>query len=199
MASGAHLNEWLAFQPGLAIRRRAAMRFAHTNEPKGPLYTAHYSLLLREDGFNTEDKTLMCALSAVVWLDTPERKEILRKILADLSPGQRARFNSPITARQRVRAKELEKPAPADGPPPPPPKPKKPTQKEQLADARREIEELKRKQGDGGSLCDFKTSNAAEIGKTIAQNVSESKEHEIHKAALAWYAERKKKNRAPAG
>ena len=34
MGTGAHLDEWLAYGPGLAIRRRLAMRMAYTNQPR---------------------------------------------------------------------------------------------------------------------------------------------------------------------
>ena len=35
MGSGSHLDDWLAYQPGLMIRRRLAMRIAHVNSPEG--------------------------------------------------------------------------------------------------------------------------------------------------------------------
>ena len=68
--------------------------------------------------------------------------------------------------------------------------------KREYAAVLRERDELKRKLQDDTSLCDFVRSTAAEIGKTIAQNMSASKAREVHKAAMAFYA---KKNRAPAG
>ena len=34
MGSGAHLDDWLAYGPGLLIRRRLAMRIAYVNRPE---------------------------------------------------------------------------------------------------------------------------------------------------------------------
>src|ERR1700733_5878106 len=42
------------------------------------------------------------SFGAVLWFGVKNhRMEILQEILRDMTPGQRARFNSPITARQR--------------------------------------------------------------------------------------------------
>jgi len=38
MGSGAHLDDWLAYGPGLLIRRRLAMRIAYVNRPEGKGY-----------------------------------------------------------------------------------------------------------------------------------------------------------------
>lgn len=100
MGAGAHLSEWLDYAPGLRIRRQYAMKLNHKNEPKGRGYNETYGQLLRLDGFDIADKRLMASLTAVTWLD--DHIEILNEILASLSPGERARLNSPITARQRV-------------------------------------------------------------------------------------------------
>jgi hypothetical protein len=41
----------------------------------------------------------------VLWLgDAPERMQILHELREAMTPGQRSRLNSPITARQRVEA-----------------------------------------------------------------------------------------------
>ena len=41
----------------------------------------------------------------MLWLgDDPERMKVLRDLRDAMSPGQRSRLNSPITARQRVEA-----------------------------------------------------------------------------------------------
>jgi hypothetical protein len=105
IGSGAHLDEWLEFYPGLDIRRRLAMRLAHMNEPKGSAYNQYYGHMLRQMGVDTDDKRLMTTLTAVAWLgDNPERVTILREIREAMTPGQRSRLNSPIAARQRVEA-----------------------------------------------------------------------------------------------
>jgi hypothetical protein len=45
MGAGAHLQDWLSFNNGLAIRRRLAMRLAHTNRPVGRGYNEMFSTL----------------------------------------------------------------------------------------------------------------------------------------------------------
>src|SRR5262245_24646325 len=81
MGAGGHLDDWLAYYPGLAIRRRLAMKLAFTNRPAGKGYVLNFNALMREDGFNTDDKTLMSQMSAVLWLrDDPEHEVILREI-----------------------------------------------------------------------------------------------------------------------
>src|SRR5262249_7441976 len=105
MGAGAHLNDWLNFYDGLAIRRRLAMRLAHTNQPAGRGYNEAFSALMHEDGINTGDKSAMTAFTAVMWLhEEPERLTVLRELLDAMTSGMRARLNSPISARQRVEA-----------------------------------------------------------------------------------------------
>ena len=103
MGAGAHLDEWLAYGPGLMIRRRLAMRLAFVDRPEGQGYTAAMSQLLEADGIQTKDKTAMAAFTAVQWLhDEPERLVILREIREAMKPGQHSQLNNPISARQRV-------------------------------------------------------------------------------------------------
>jgi hypothetical protein len=84
------------------IRRRLAMRMAFTNRPEGRGYIQAFAELMQADDLDTMDKT---SISAVLWLgDDPERMKVLRDLRDALSPGQRSRLNSPITARQRVEA-----------------------------------------------------------------------------------------------
>jgi hypothetical protein len=100
MGQGAHLDDWLAFGPGLVIRRRIAMRMANTNHPAGKGYILAFAALMQADGLNTMDKTSM---TAVLWLhDEPVRLITLREIRDTMKVGERSRLNSPITARQRV-------------------------------------------------------------------------------------------------
>jgi hypothetical protein len=104
MGAGAHLDDWLAYNDGLQIRRRLAMHVAHANRPKGNGYASAFSKLMADDGIDTTDKSAMHAFSAVMWLhDDPERMTVLREILNEMSAGERARLNSPISARQRVK------------------------------------------------------------------------------------------------
>ena len=71
MGAGGHLDDWLAYQPGLMIRRRLAMRMAFTNKPEGKGYAQAFAELMKADGLHTMDKT---SITAVLWLgDDPER------------------------------------------------------------------------------------------------------------------------------
>ena len=61
-----------------------------------------FAELMKADGLDTMDRT---SISAVLWLgDDPERLKVLRELREAMTPGQRSRLNSPITARQRVEA-----------------------------------------------------------------------------------------------
>lgn len=100
MGAGGHLDDWLAYGPGLMIRRRLAMKIAYVNKPEGKGYASAFGELMKLDGLHTMDKT---SISAVLWLnDEPERMSILREIRTTMTVGERARLNSPISARQRV-------------------------------------------------------------------------------------------------
>jgi hypothetical protein len=75
MGSGAHLDDWLGYGPGLLIRRRLAMRIAYVNRPEGKGYARAFAQLMEHDGLDTMDKT---SISAVLWLhDAPERLSVL--------------------------------------------------------------------------------------------------------------------------
>ena len=103
MGAGQHLSDWLAYAPGLRIRRKLAMRVNFTNKPEGRGYTETYGQLLRLAGFDIKDKRLMTTLTAIAWLDEDlERMTIMREILDAMTSGERSRLNSPISARQRV-------------------------------------------------------------------------------------------------
>lgn len=100
MGGGGHLDDWLAYGPGLMIRRRLAMRLAYTNRPEGKRYAQAFGELMRADALDTMDKT---SISAVLWFhDDAERLNILREVREAMSPGERSRLNSPISARQRI-------------------------------------------------------------------------------------------------
>ena len=93
-------DDWLAYGPGLMIRRRLAMKMAHANRPVGKLYGDNFAALMNADGLGHMDGT---SVSAVLWLHgDPERMQILRDMRETMSPGQRARLNSAITARRRI-------------------------------------------------------------------------------------------------
>jgi hypothetical protein len=168
------------------------MKIAHTNEPKGRGFNEAYSGLLLADGINIHDKSAMTAFTAVQWLwDKPERMEILREIRDAMTPGERARLNSPISARQRVekllqaRAKGTEEKLRES--------PVKALRK-QIADLERRNAELEAKLArHDGSKFDLGLDTATDIGRTLADNVSESKAAAIFKAARERYKQRKQK------
>jgi hypothetical protein len=193
MGGGAHLDEWLAYYPGLAIRRRLAMKLAHSNRPEGRAYVEAYSQMMRNDGFDTEDKTAMTAFTAVLWLnDQPERAAMLREIRNAMTPGQRSRLNSPISARQRVEnalkaraggTEEKLKGSPLA------------LLKQRVVELERALAEAQARR-DGGSLFDLRNDTAAEIGRVVAATISESKAEAIFKASRQHYKQKKQK---PAG
>ena len=194
MGAGAHLDDWLAYQPGLMIRRRLAMRMAFTNRPEGRGYIQAFAELMQADDLDTMDKT---SISAVLWLgDDPERMKVLRDLRDAMSPGQRSRLNSPITARQRVEAilkarqhgpevEETVRVSPVA------------LLKEQIMAQAREIEELQTKlaKHDDGSLFDLKHDKADDIALAIVGTVSGHKAKDLAAAITALL----KKQQKPAG
>jgi hypothetical protein len=197
MGTGAHLDEWMAYGPGLAIRRHLAMKLAYTNKPEGKGYIKNYNDLLRDDGFDTDDKKLMSSLTAVQWLhDDAERLTMLREIREQMSPGERSRLNSPISAKQRVLAvlkareggtEEAMKTSPVA------------ILKNKLVEQTRQIahleEQLAAAEHDG-SLFDLKNDSAGDIGEVIASSVSEHKARAIAKMIVEAVTT---KNRKSAG
>jgi hypothetical protein len=192
MGAGGHLDDWLAYQPGLTIRRRLAMRMAFTNKPEGKGYAQAFAELMKADGLDTMDKT---SISAVLWLgDDPERMKILRELREAMPPGQRSRLNSPIRARQRVEAilqarrsgtEETVKASPVA------------LLKHQIVEQAREIAELQHKlaKREEGSLFDLKHDSADDIASTIVGNLSAHKAKSLADGILA----RLKKSQKPAG
>src|SRR5262245_27466767 len=86
MGAGGHLDDWLAYGPGLTIRRRLAMRIAHVNTPAGRGYVQAFAQLMKDDGLDTKDKSAMTAFTAVLWLhDDAERMTVLREIRESMS------------------------------------------------------------------------------------------------------------------
>ena len=187
MGAGAHLDEWLAYGPGVAIRRRLAMRMANTNRPEGKAYIKYYNELLRDDGLDTRDGKLMSSLTAVQWLhDDAERVTILREIRDTMTPGERSRLNSPISAKQRVLAvlkareggtEEKMKTSPVA------------VLKAKLVEQTRHIahleEQLAAAERRDGSLFDLKRDKPDDIARIIVGHVGEHRAREIIKAVTA--------------
>jgi hypothetical protein len=193
MGAGSHLDDWLSYFPGLAIRRRLAMRLAFTNKPEGKGYAQAFGELMKADGLL--DPAVKTSFTAVVWLgDDPERMKVLRELREAMPPGQRSRLNSPITARQRVEAilqarrhgvEESVKTSPVA------------LLKEAMVEQAREIVELKQKlaKHEQGSLFDLKHDSADDIASAITGNLSTHKAKSLADGILA----RLKKSQKPAG
>lgn len=196
MGAGAHLNDWLAYGDGLMIRRRLAMKIAHVNQPEGKGYVQTFAQLMKLDGLDTMDKT---SISAVLWLnDEPERMSVLREILDTMTVGQRARLNSPISARQRVDKELKVRQGGMEA--------KSPTSpitilKQSLVEREHRIAHLEEQlaAADAGSLFDLMKDSADDIGKIIADKLSPTKARNIAKAIADNLAEKKKRQQNPAG
>jgi hypothetical protein len=115
LGKGSQLDDWLAFGPGLLIRRRLAKNIAglaETDPAKGHRYSRAFKEQMEMDGLydrttNAKSDVMKSTFTAVLWFYDDEkleerRREILEEIRRDMTPGQRARFNSPISAQQRV-------------------------------------------------------------------------------------------------
>lgn len=190
MGAGGHLDDWLAYQSGLEIRRRLALRLAFTNKPEGKGYSQAFAQLMKADGLDTMDKT---SITAVLWLgDDPERMRVLRELRDAMTPGQRSRLNSPISARQRVEQimkargagnEETMKTSPVA------------LLKKQIAERDRKIAELEQRLArSDGSLFDLKNDRAEDIAATIIGNVGDSRAKGIASAITA-----RLKKKMPAG
>lgn len=183
MGAGSHLDDWLSYFPGLAIRRRLAMRLAFTNKPEGKGYAQAFRELMKADGLL--DPAVKTSFTAVLWLgDDPERMKVLRELREAMPPGQRSRLNSPITARQRVEAilqarrhgvEESVKASPVA------------LLKEAMVEQAREIVELKQKlaKHEQGSLFDLKHDSADDIASAITGNLSAHKAKSLADGILA--------------
>ena len=113
LGKGGLLNDSLAFGPGLLIRRRLAKNIAglaETDPAKGHRYSRAFKQQMEMDGLydrTTKSDVMKSTFTAVLWFYDDEklderRREILEEIRRNMTPGQRARFNSPISAQQRV-------------------------------------------------------------------------------------------------
>jgi hypothetical protein len=189
MGAGSHLDEWLSFGPGLMIRRHLAMKLAHTNRPEGRAYNEHLSALMVSHGFYSDEEaknsSIKLTMTAVLWLhDRPERLAVLREIRQTLTPGERARLNSPISARQRVEkvlkarergTEEQMRDSPLT------------LLKRKNAELERALAEAQTKlaRKDDGSLFDLRNDTFHDIGETIVANVSENRAKGIADAIKA--------------
>jgi hypothetical protein len=113
-----------------------------------------------------------------------------------MKPGERARLNSPISARQRVEKilKARAKGADAEAKDKESPVAKL---KAQIAERDREIAKLRTRSD--GSLFDLKADDVKSIAEAIAANISEGKASALASAISLAVKERKRKRQSPAG
>jgi hypothetical protein len=199
IGAGSHLDEMLAFGPGLLIIRRLAERAAYVNRPEGRAYVEKFGALMERQGYykaDGSDSTTRTMFSAILWFhDKPERLEVLRELRDAMTAGERARLNSPITARQRIEKILKER---AGGTEAKDRKSPVALLRQQIAEKDREIAALKAKLGrrDDGSLFDLQNDTLHDIGQVVAANVSQSRAIGIGEAIIKAA---KAKGRKPAG
>jgi hypothetical protein len=177
-----HLDDWLAFGPGLMIRRTLAMRIVFVNKPEGRGYAEAFGQLMKQDGLDTMDKY---TISAVLWLhDDPERMTLLREIRDSMTAGERSRLNSPISARQRVEKVLKARNGNGEAAPSSPVT----RYKQRIAEQDREIAALKdrlaRAQGNG-SLFDLKLDTVDNIAAAIVEHLAPTRSENIANAIKA--------------
>jgi hypothetical protein len=180
MGAGAHLDDWLAYAPGLMLRRQLAMKIAFTNAPVGKGYNMAFAALMERDGLHTMDKA---SISAILWLhEHPERMDELRKLRHVMTVGQRSRLNSPISARQRIEKILSVRGTTKTDPVEPKLSPYANLQKANI-ELQFELDSLK-KRSDGGSLFDLRKDTVEDIASIIIKTVSASKVEKLARALL---------------
>jgi hypothetical protein len=108
LGKGGQLDEWLAFGPGLMIRRELAQDIAGTQDLKSIKYKRAFKAQMEVDGLydaTTTNNTMKAIFTAVLFFHeelAQRRLDVLAEIRRDMTDGERARLNSPITARQKV-------------------------------------------------------------------------------------------------
>jgi hypothetical protein len=170
---------------------------AIVNRPEGRCYVETFAALMKRDGMDTDDNSTKTAMTAVLWLhDDPERITALRELRDAMKPGERARLNSPISARQRVekilkaRAKGSDAEAKDKASP-------VARLKAQIAEKDREIAKLTARSD--GSLFDLRADDVKSIAEAIAANISENKASALASAITLAVKKRKRKRQSPAG
>jgi hypothetical protein len=168
------------------------MKIAFTNRPEGKGYVQAFAQLMKADGLDHMDKA---SVSASLWLgDDPERMQALRELRESMTPGERSRLNSPITARRRVEqilkarqsgTEDTVRLSPVA------------LLKDRIIKQARELADLQQKlpKQNEGSLFDLKADKAEDIATTIVNSVSEHKAKAIANGIAACFKQEKK----PAG
>ena len=112
LGKGSQLDDWLAFGPGLLIRRRLAKNIAglaETDPAKGHRYSRAFKQQMEMDGLydrTTKSDVMKSTFTAVLWFYDDEkleerRREILEEIRRNMTPGQRARYQSDDMSARR--------------------------------------------------------------------------------------------------
>jgi hypothetical protein len=193
LGAGAHLDEWLSLTHAVRIIRHLAMKLNHVNRPEGRGYAESFGQLMQRHGLDKFDKT---TITALLWLDDdPERMRILREVRESMTPGERVRLNSPISARQRVEkvlkardtgTEDRQRDSPVT------------MLKRKVAELERNLAEAQARlaRKDDGSLFDLKNDGTEDIVAAMLANVSSHKAEAIAKALAEAV---KKKRQRPAG
>jgi hypothetical protein len=175
--------------PGLMIRRTLAQKIAGTQDLESDGYKKAFRAQMLQDNLydaSTKSQTLKVTFTAILWLQSPEHKAALAEIRSSMTPGQLARLNSPITARQKVERKlgiTTVKPKPV----------KEPTDPDALAERNKElVEELaseKALRADDASVFDVTAGTVQSVARTIVGQVSPDRARKIARAILAEIGE----------
>jgi hypothetical protein len=96
LGKGSQLDDWLAFGPGLLIRRRLAKNIAglaETDPAKGHRYSRAFKEQMEMDGLYDSTFTAVLRFYDDEKLEE-RRREILEEIRRNMTPGQRGRFSA---------------------------------------------------------------------------------------------------------
>jgi hypothetical protein len=196
LGAGSHLDEWLTLTPAVRIIKHLAMKLNHVNRPEGRGYAESFGQMMQRHNLHIFDKT---TITALLWLDDDsQRMAILKEIRESMTPGERARLNSPISARQRVEkvlkareqgTEEKQKDSPVT------------LLKRKVAELERALAETQAKlaRKDDGSLFDLKADSVEDIAAAIAANLHEGKAAALAKALPEAIKGRKRQRQRPAG
>jgi hypothetical protein len=189
LGAGSHLDEWLTLTPAVRIIKHLAMKLNHVNRPEGRGYAESFGQMMQRHNLHIFDKT---TITALLWLDDdPQRMAILKEIREAMTPGERARLNSPISARQRIEkvlkareqgTEERQKDSPVT------------LLKRRLAELERELAEAQ-----ANSLFDLRADSVEDIAAAIAANLHEGKAAALAKALPEAIKGRKRQRQRPAG
>jgi hypothetical protein len=177
---GQHWLDWMYIAAGLEVGRVKAMRRAETNRPIGSAYNRAFGDWLNERSWArdldkpTRNHLFWCA-------DNRNNIEAWRETLA---PNERARLNHPTALKRRYEA--THKVVKTKGVAPKPQKVAHEQEVERLKAAvemrDREIEWLKTKRAEDGSLFDIAKTKTDQIARIVLENVGLARTRNIRNA-----------------